>query len=50
VDLLKEKNVVVRAGERVLVVGAPGTGKTLLFRAFGGLVAVGRGKHPSSKG
>jgi putative ATP-binding cassette transporter len=47
-DLLKEKNVVVRAGERVLVVGAPGTGKTLLFRALAGLWPWGAGAitHP----
>lgn len=42
-DLLKERNVVVRAGERVLVVGAPGTGKTLLFRALAGLWPWGAG-------
>src|SRR5690348_3371846 len=47
-DLLREKNVVVRAGERVLVVGAPGTGKTLLFRALAGLWPWGSGRitHP----
>ena len=47
-DLLKEKNVVVRAGERVLVVGAPGTGKTLLFRSLAGLWPWGAGTitHP----
>ena len=42
-DLLKERNVVVRAGDRVLVVGAPGTGKTLLFRALAGLWPWGDG-------
>jgi putative ATP-binding cassette transporter len=31
-EMLKERSVVVRAGERVLIVGAPGTSKTLLFR------------------
>jgi vitamin B12/bleomycin/antimicrobial peptide transport system ATP-binding/permease protein len=47
-DLLREKNVVVRAGERILVVGAPGTGKTLLFRALAGLWPWGSGRiaHP----
>ena len=50
-DLLKEKNVVVRAGERVLVVGAPGTGKTLLFRALAGLWPWGAGgiTHPKDE-
>jgi putative ATP-binding cassette transporter len=50
-DLLKEKNVVVRAGERVLVVGAPGTGKTLLFRALAGLWPWGAGDitHPKDE-
>ena len=42
-DLLKERNVVIRRGDRVLVVGAPGTGKTLLFRALAGLWAWGAG-------
>jgi putative ATP-binding cassette transporter len=50
-DLLKEKNVVVRAGERLLVVGAPGTGKTLLFRALAGLWPWGAGDitHPKDE-
>jgi putative ATP-binding cassette transporter len=43
-DMLKERHVVVRAGERVLVVGAPGTGKTLLFRALAGLWPWGTGQ------
>jgi vitamin B12/bleomycin/antimicrobial peptide transport system ATP-binding/permease protein len=43
-DLLREKSVVVRAGERILVVGAPGTGKTLLFRALAGLWPWGSGR------
>ena len=50
-DVLKENNVVVRAGERVLVIGAPGTGKTLLFRALAGLWPWGAGSitHPGNE-
>jgi putative ATP-binding cassette transporter len=43
-DVLKERNVVARAGERVLIVGAPGTSKTLLFRALTGLWPWGAGR------
>jgi len=42
-DMLKEKHVVVTAGERILIVGAPGTGKTALFRALAGLWPYGTG-------
>ena len=43
-DVLKEKKVVVRAGDRLLVMGAPGTSKTLLFRALAGLWPWGAGR------
>jgi putative ATP-binding cassette transporter len=48
-DMLKERSVVLGAGERVLIVGAPGTGKTLLFRALAGLWPWGSGRVTRSK-
>ena len=42
-DMLKERKVAVRAGERVLVAAAPGTAKTQLFRALAGLWPWGTG-------
>ena len=42
-DRLQETSLVVRAGERVLVVDAPGTGKTQLFRALAALWPWGSG-------
>ena len=41
--MLEESNVEIRAGERVLIVGEPGTGKTLLFRVFADLWPWGAG-------
>jgi putative ATP-binding cassette transporter len=49
-DVLKETNVVVRSGERVLILGAPGTGKTQLFRALAGLWPWGSGRITRPKG
>jgi putative ATP-binding cassette transporter len=43
-DLLKESKVEVKAGERVLIVGEPGTNKTQLFRALTGLWPWGAGR------
>jgi putative ATP-binding cassette transporter len=42
--MLDERNVEVKAGEHVLVVGEPGAGKTLLFRALAGLWPWGAGR------
>jgi vitamin B12/bleomycin/antimicrobial peptide transport system ATP-binding/permease protein len=41
---LREEHVEVKPGERVLVVGEPGTGKTVLFRALAGLWHWGAGR------
>jgi len=49
-EMLKETSVTVRAGERVLIVAAPGTGKTQLFRALAGLWPWGAGRIAGPKG
>jgi vitamin B12/bleomycin/antimicrobial peptide transport system ATP-binding/permease protein len=43
-DMLRERTVEVHAGERLLIVGEPGTNKTLLFRALAGLWPLGTGR------
>ncbi|MBV8377875.1 MAG: ABC transporter ATP-binding protein/permease [Verrucomicrobia bacterium] len=42
--MLSERHVEIAPGERVVIVGAPGTGKTLLFRAIAGLWPWGSGR------
>jgi putative ATP-binding cassette transporter len=48
--MLGEKQVQINAGERVLIVGETGTGKTLLFRALAGLWPWGAGRITLPKG
>jgi putative ATP-binding cassette transporter len=43
-DILNERHVTIRGGERILIVGAPGASKTLLFRALAGLWPWGNGQ------
>jgi putative ATP-binding cassette transporter len=50
VTKLKEANVVIKPGARVLVVGEPGAGKTLLFRALAGLWPWGSGTVTRPRG
>ncbi len=47
---LEESHVEVKAGERVLILGASGTGKTLLFRALAGVWPWGAGRITRPKG
>jgi putative ATP-binding cassette transporter len=47
---LKENKVLIKPGERVLIVGEPGAGKTLLFRALAGLWPWGSGTVTRPKG
>jgi vitamin B12/bleomycin/antimicrobial peptide transport system ATP-binding/permease protein len=48
--MLEEKKVEIKSGERVLIVGESGTGKTLLFRALAGLWPWGAGRVTRPKG
>jgi vitamin B12/bleomycin/antimicrobial peptide transport system ATP-binding/permease protein len=48
--MLKEKQIEIDAGERVLIVGESGTGKTLLFRALAGLWPWGAGRVVRPRG
>jgi vitamin B12/bleomycin/antimicrobial peptide transport system ATP-binding/permease protein len=50
--MLSERHVEIELGNRVLIVGEPGTGKTLLFRSIAGLWPWGSGRVvlPSSDG
>jgi len=49
-DMLRESSVVITAGARVLVLGAPGTGKTQFFRALAGLWPWGTGRITRPRG
>ena len=49
-DMLKEKKALVKTGERVIILGAPGTGKTQLFRALAGLWPWGAGHISRPRG
>jgi putative ATP-binding cassette transporter len=48
--MLAEKRIAIKAGERVLIVGESGTGKTLLFRALAGLWPWGAGRITRPRG
>ena len=49
-DMLKDRSVRIRRGERLLIVAHPGTSKTQLFRALAGLWPWGSGRVTRPKG
>jgi putative ATP-binding cassette transporter len=49
-ERFQERHVVISAGEHVLICGAPGEGKTPLFRALSGLWPWGSGRIVRPKG
>ncbi|MFO1466035.1 MAG: ABC transporter ATP-binding protein/permease [Steroidobacteraceae bacterium] len=49
-ERLKEPEVEIRTGDRVLIIGAPGTGKAQLFRALAGLWTWGAGRITRPRG
>jgi putative ATP-binding cassette transporter len=49
-ERFQERHVIIRAGEHVLVCGAPGEGKTPLFRALSGLWPWGSGRIVRPRG
>ena len=49
-EVFKERDVVINAGEHVLICGAPGEGKTPLFRALAGLWPWGSGSITLPRG
>lgn len=49
-DMLEDRRLLIRTGERILIIGAPGTGTTPLFRALAGLWPWGTGRITRPRG